>query len=50
MVNNIGKKIMHHAENEFAERTLGEALALIGDNPDKNAKYITSAEVLSIGV
>ena len=34
---------MHQVERELAEMVLGEALGLLGSNPEKNAKYVVAA-------
>lgn len=39
----IGRRMVHRAKQEVAERTLGEALRLLGNNPDKNARYFLAA-------
>ena len=43
MVLHEGKRIMYHAKRELAERLLGQALGLLGNNPERNAKYVISA-------
>ena len=43
MALSIGRRIMYQTKREFAERALGRALGLLGNNPDKNAKYVVSA-------
>jgi MoaA/NifB/PqqE/SkfB family radical SAM enzyme len=37
------KRIISLAKREIAERVLGQALGLLGNNPEKNAKYVISA-------
>jgi MoaA/NifB/PqqE/SkfB family radical SAM enzyme len=39
----IMSKTMLRAKREVAERILGRALGLLGDNPEKNAKYVIKA-------
>jgi MoaA/NifB/PqqE/SkfB family radical SAM enzyme len=43
MVLHEGKRIMYYAKRELAERMLGQAFGLLGNNPEKNAKYVISA-------
>ena len=43
MVINRGRQIMHQAKRGFAERVLGQALGLLGANPERNAKYLIGA-------
>lgn len=38
-----GKRLFNATSKEFAERALGQALTLLGNNLDKNAKYIMHA-------
>lgn len=35
--------IIHRAKTGIAERVLGQALGLLGNNPDRNAKYVIQA-------
>ncbi|MCL0087228.1 radical SAM protein [Dehalococcoidia bacterium] len=43
MAPSIGRGIMYRTKRELAERALGQALSLLGNNPDKNARYLISA-------
>ena len=43
MVIHEGKRIMYHAKRELAERLLGQAFGLLGNDPERNAKYVISA-------
>ena len=43
MALNIGRRIMYRTKRELAERVLGQALCFLGNNPDKNAKYLIKA-------
>lgn len=43
MVFETGRKIFHQAEREVAERALSQALGLLGNNPARNAKYVSGA-------
>jgi MoaA/NifB/PqqE/SkfB family radical SAM enzyme len=43
MAINIGKRIIYQTKRDIAERVIGEALGLLGNNPDKNAKYFLKA-------
>src|SRR3990170_8656721 len=43
MATNIGKRILRRTGQEFAEIAVGQALALLGNNPDRNAKYLLQA-------
>ena len=43
MVTSIGRRIMYRTKRELAERALGRALGLLGNNPDRNAKYLVKA-------
>ena len=43
MVLHEGKRIIYHAKREFAERLLGQALGLLGNESERNAKYVISA-------
>ncbi len=43
MAINIGKRLYYQTRREFAERALGKALGLLGNNPENNAKYVLSA-------
>ncbi len=40
MVTSIGKRIVHRTKRELAERAIGQALGLLGSNPNKNAEYL----------
>ena len=43
MATNRGRQIIYQTKRELAERALGQALGLLGNNPDKNAKYVVKA-------
>jgi len=43
MARKRGGQIVHQVEREFAEMALGQALGLLGTNPERNAKYVTGA-------
>lgn len=43
MAISLGSRVLHKTKQELAERVLGEALGLLGSNPDKNARYVISA-------
>jgi len=43
MVLTNSRRIIHRTKEELAERALGHALGLLGNNPDNNAKYVISA-------
>ena len=43
MATSIGKQIMHRTRRDIAERALGQALGLLGNNHDRNANYLISA-------
>ena len=43
MTINMAKQLIHKAERNFAEIALGQALGLLGDNPDKNVKHVIRA-------
>jgi MoaA/NifB/PqqE/SkfB family radical SAM enzyme len=40
MVTGIGKRIVYRTKRDLAERALGQALGLLGNNPEKNAEYL----------
>ena len=37
MATNIGKRIISRTKRDLAEKVLGEALVLLGNNPDRSA-------------
>jgi len=39
----VGSRILYQAEREIAVRALGQALDLLGNNPGRNARYVTGA-------
>jgi len=43
MAINIGRRIIYRTKRDIAERVLGQALGFLGNNPDKNAKYLIKA-------
>lgn len=43
MAISTGRQIVHRAKREIAERVLGQALGLLGSDPDRNAKYVVAA-------
>lgn len=43
MALSIGRRMLYRAQQEVAERTLGQAIALLGNSPDRNAKYVVKA-------
>jgi MoaA/NifB/PqqE/SkfB family radical SAM enzyme len=43
MVLKSGRRFIHQAERELAERVLGQALGFLGNHPDRNAKYVCTA-------
>lgn len=40
---NVGSRVVQRTKRELAERALGQALARLGNNPEKNAKYFLNA-------
>ena len=43
MAINVVKRVIHKTQRDFAEVALGQALGLLGNNPDKNVKYVLAA-------
>lgn len=43
MATSIGKRIIYRTKRELAERALGQAMGLLGNNPDRNATYFLKA-------
>lgn len=43
MAISISKRVIYQTKREISEKALGKALGLLGNNPEKNAKYVLSA-------